>query len=162
MTSQSMRGVVGTALTVALEPTDGVGDTDGVDTDGVRETCRRVASLDVRERYSPDDSGERVMGVSGRISDDEELDGDEGGDDDGGEYDIGDKDSLGTSGSVSNSSVSNGSDPIKLSSSEWCDDRNDIVELKELGERGLRGGGDRGMARSCGLAFSSTVGGLEG
>ena len=26
---------------------------------------------------------------------------------------------------------------VKLSSSEWCDDRNDIVELKELGERGL-------------------------
>ena len=115
MTSRSIPGV-GIALTVALEPSDGVGDTDGVDTDGVG-TRRRVMSLDVRERYSPDEGGERVMGVSGRISDAEELDGDEGIDDDGGEYDIGDEDdSLGTSGSVSNNSVSdsNGSDPIKL------------------------------------------------
>ncbi|KAH8977390.1 hypothetical protein EDB92DRAFT_1822377 [Lactarius akahatsu] len=119
MTSQSMPGVVG--------------DTDGVDTDGVRIT-RWVMSLDVRERYSPDEG------------DDGELDGDEGTDDDGGEYDIGDDeidedDSLGTSGSVSNNSISNGSDsngsdPNKLESSEWCDDRDDILELKELGERG--------------------------
>lgn len=127
MTSQSMPGVVGTALTVALETADGVGDTDGVDTDGVRIT-RWVMSLDVRERYSPDEGGERVTGVSGSISDDGELYGDEGTDDDGGEYDIGDDkidedDSLGTSGSVSNNSVSNGSDSngsdsIKLKSSE--------------------------------------------
>ncbi|KAH8991803.1 hypothetical protein EDB86DRAFT_2830706 [Lactarius hatsudake] len=119
MTSQSMPGVVG--------------DTDGVDTDGVRIT-RWVMSLDVQERYSPDEG------------DDGELDGDEGTDDDGGEYDIGDDeidedDSLGTSGSVSNNSISNGSDsngsdPNKLESSEWCDDRDDILELKELGERG--------------------------
>ena len=74
MTSQSMPGVTGAALTVALEPSDGVGDTDGVDIDGVRET-RRVASLDVRERYSPDERGERVIGVSGRISDEAALDG---------------------------------------------------------------------------------------
>ncbi|KAH8981554.1 hypothetical protein EDB83DRAFT_2326722 [Lactarius deliciosus] len=131
MTSQSMPGVVG--------------DTDGVDTDGVRITCW-VMSLDVRERYSPDEGGERVTGVSGSISDDGELDGDEGTDDDGGEYDIGDDEidednSLGMSGSVSNNSISNGSDsngsdPNKLESSEWCDDRDDILELKELGERG--------------------------
>jgi len=91
------------------------------------------------------------MGVSGRVSDEEELDGDEENDDDGGEYDIGDDDtgeadSLGNSGS--------GSHPIMLKSSEWCDDRNDILELKELGERGLRGGGVRGMAISRGLALS--------
>ncbi|KAH9051129.1 hypothetical protein EDB83DRAFT_2316902 [Lactarius deliciosus] len=129
MTSQSMPGVVG--------------DTDGVDTDGVRITCW-VMSLDVRERYSPDEGGERVTGMSGSISDDGELDGDEGTDDDGGEYDIGDDEidednSLGMSGSVSNNSISNGSDsngsdPNKLESSEWCDDRDDILELKELGE----------------------------
>ena len=164
-----MPGVTGAALTVALETADGVGDKDGLDTDGVG--TRWVMSLDVRERYSPDEGGERVMGVSGRISDEDELDGDEGGDDDGGEYDIGDEigedDSLGTSGSVSNNSVSNGSDSngsdsIKLKSSEWGDDRNDMLELKELGERSLRGGGESGMAMTCGLALSVTVGGLEG
>jgi hypothetical protein len=31
----------------------------------------------------------------------------------------------------------NGSDSIKLKSSEWYDDKNDILELKEVGERGL-------------------------
>ncbi|KAH9011143.1 hypothetical protein EDB85DRAFT_2230378, partial [Lactarius pseudohatsudake] len=100
MTSQSMPGVVSTALTVALETADGIGDTDGVDKDGVRIT-HWVMSLNVRERYSPDKRGERVTGVSGSISDDGELNGDEGTDDDGGEYDIGDDkidedDSLGT------------------------------------------------------------------
>ncbi|KAH8978434.1 hypothetical protein EDB86DRAFT_2836796 [Lactarius hatsudake] len=145
MTSQSMPGVVGTALTVALETADGVGDTDGV------RITHWVMSLDVQERYSPDEGGT---------------------DDDGGEYDIGDDeidedDSLGTSGSVSNNSVSNssdsnGSDPNKLESSEWCDDRNDILELKELGERGLRGGGVNGMAMTPGLALPVTVGGMEG
>ena len=112
-----MPRVTGMALTVALEPTDGVGDRDGGDTDGVGKT-RWVMSLDVRERYSPDEGGERVTGVSGRTSDEGELDGDEGIDDDGGEYDIRDEidedDSLGTSGSVSNGSDSNGSDSIKL------------------------------------------------
>jgi hypothetical protein len=87
ITSQSMPRPVGAALTVALEPMDGVGDTDGVDTDGARKT-RWVASLDVRERYSPDEGGERVMGVSGSTSDEGELAGDEDIDDDGGEYDI--------------------------------------------------------------------------
>lgn len=168
MTSQSMPRPVGAALTVALELMDGVGDTDGVDTDGSRKT-RWVASLDVRERYSPDERGERVIGVSGSISDEGELPGDEDIDDDGGEYEIwdemGEEDSLGTSGSVSNNSVSNGSDSKgsdsnKLLSSEWCDDRNDMVELKELGERGLRGGGVSGIA--TGLALPASVGGLEG
>ncbi|KAH8976880.1 hypothetical protein EDB86DRAFT_2838907 [Lactarius hatsudake] len=60
MTSQSMPGVIG--------------DTDGVDTDGVQIT-HWVMSLDVRERYSPDKGGERVTGVSGSISNDGELDG---------------------------------------------------------------------------------------
>lgn len=113
-----MPGATGTALTVALETADGVGDTDGVDTDGVGKT-RWVTSLDVRERNSPDEGGEREIGVSGRGSDEEELDGDEGTDDDGGEYDIGDEeigedDPLGTSSSVSGSSDSDGSDSIKL------------------------------------------------
>jgi hypothetical protein len=59
---------------VALEITDGVGDTE------------------VRERYSPDVGGERDIGVKGRISDGE-LDREEGGDDDGEEEDIGEDDS---------------------------------------------------------------------
>ncbi|KAH9008187.1 hypothetical protein EDB83DRAFT_2557825 [Lactarius deliciosus] len=131
MTSQSMPGVVG-------------------DTDGVRIT-RWVMSLDIRERYSPDEGGERATGVSGSISDDGELDGDD---------EIGEDDSLGTSGSVSNNSVSNGSDPNKLESSECCDDRDDILELKELRERGLRGGGVNGMAMTPRLALPVTVGGM--
>ena len=80
------------------------------------------------------------MGVNGRVSDEGELDGDVGIDADGGEYDIrdeeiGEGDPLGPSGSVSNGSVSNGSDSIKLKSPEWCDDRNDMLELKERGAR---------------------------
>ena len=108
------------------------------------------------------------MGVSGSTSDEGKLPGDEGIDHDGGEYEIdeiGEEYSLGTSGSVSSNSVSNGSDSNgsdsnKLSSSEWCDDRNDMVELNELGERGLCGGGVSRMA--IGLALPVSVGGLEG
>ena len=73
MASRSMPGAVG--LTVALETTDGVGDTE------------------VRERYSPDDRGDCDMGVRGRVSDEGELDGDEGDDVDGGEDDMGEDDS---------------------------------------------------------------------
>jgi hypothetical protein len=72
-TSRSIPGAVG--LTVALEIMDGVGDTE------------------VRERYSPDVGGERDIGVKGRISDEGELDGEEGGDDEGEEEDIGEDDS---------------------------------------------------------------------
>ena len=43
---------------------------------------------------------------------------------------------------------------------EWCDDRNDMVGLKELGERRLCGGGISGMAIE--LALPVSVGGLEG
>jgi hypothetical protein len=102
------------------------------------------------------------MGVRGSTSDEGELPNDGDIDDDGGEYkiwdEIGKTDSPGTSGSVSNNSVSegsepNGSDSIKLSSSEWCDDRNDMMELSELGERRLLGGGDSWMAMSSGLAL---------
>jgi hypothetical protein len=111
------------------------------------------------------------MGVSGSTSDEGELPDDGDIDDDGGEYEIwdeiGETDSPGTSGSVSNNSVSdgsepNGSDSIKLSSSEWCDDRKDMMELSELGERGLLGGGDSWMAMSSGLALPVSVGGLVG
>ena len=170
MTSGSMRGVTGAALTVALDPADGVGDTDGVDTDRVDTGVgnrRWVMSLEVRERYAPDEAGERVIGVSGRIPDDAGLDGDEGIDDDGGEYDIGDEDmgeddSPGMSGSVSNNSVSdsNDSDSIKLESSEWCDDRNEMLEPKVLGEPSLSGGGVSGMA--IGLALPVTTGRVRG
>ena len=41
MTSQSMPRPVGAALTVELEFMDGVGDTDGVDTDG---SCKLAGS----------------------------------------------------------------------------------------------------------------------
>jgi hypothetical protein len=87
VTSQSMwRGITGMALTVVLEPTDSVGNTDGV-----RET-RRVASLDVRERYLLMTEGNMY-----RVR----------------EYDNGNEigeDSLGTFSSVSYSSVSKGSE----------------------------------------------------
>jgi hypothetical protein len=164
-----MPRVMGMALTVALKPTGGIGEIDRVDTDGVG-TCW-IMSLDVQEGYSPDVGGECIIGVSGRISlaDEEELDGDDG--DDGGEYNIGDDigkdDSLGMSSSVSNNSVSTGSDSnasdsIKLKLSEWGDDRNEILELKELRERRLCGGGVSGMAMTPGLALPVTMGGVEG
>jgi hypothetical protein len=53
-----------------------------------------VNNTQVRERYSPDDGGERdITGVKGRISDDGKLDGEERCDDDGEEEDIGEGDS---------------------------------------------------------------------
>jgi hypothetical protein len=69
-----MPGAVG--LTVTLETIDGVGDT------------RRVTSVEVRERYSPDEGGDCDMGVRGRVLDEGELDGDDGIEDDGGEEDM--------------------------------------------------------------------------
>jgi hypothetical protein len=48
-----------------------------------------VTSVEVRERYSPDDRGECDMGVRGRVLDEGELDGDDGIEDDEGEEDIG-------------------------------------------------------------------------
>ncbi len=65
-------------LTVALDTTDGVGDTGG-----------RVISVDVRDRYSPDEGGDCDMGVKGRVLDEGELDGDDDIEDDGGEEDMG-------------------------------------------------------------------------
>jgi hypothetical protein len=62
-------------LTVALETTDGVGDTG----------TRCVTSVEVRERYSPDEGGDCDMGVMGRVLDEGELEGDDGIEDDGGE-----------------------------------------------------------------------------
>ena len=73
-----------------------------------------MSVLDVRERYSL----EGVRSVSGRSSDEGELDGDERTDDDGGKYYIGgetdEDDSLRKPGSVLGSSVSSGSDSIRL------------------------------------------------
>lgn len=66
-------------LTVALEITDGVGDMG----------ARRVTSVEVRERYSPDEGGDCDMGVRGRVLDEGELDGDDGIEDDEGEEDMG-------------------------------------------------------------------------
>jgi hypothetical protein len=89
-------------LTVALETTDGVGDA------AVGKT-RRVPSVEVRERYSPDEGGDCDMGVRGRALDEGELDGDDDIEDDGGEDDI-EVDGVG--------SGINGSPSIKLRSSE--------------------------------------------
>jgi len=90
----------GAGLTVTLETTDGVGDT------------RRVMSVEVRERYSPDEGGDCDMGVRGRVLDEGELDGDDEIEDDGGEDDMG-VDGVGEDGCWINGSVS-----IKLRSSE--------------------------------------------
>jgi len=94
-----MPGAAG--LIVALETTDGVGD-----------TIRRVTSVEVRERYSPDEGGDSDMGVRGRVLDEGELDGEDVIEDDGGEDDI-EVDAVGDNGCSIN-----GSDSIKLRSSE--------------------------------------------
>jgi hypothetical protein len=98
-----MPGAAG--LTVALETTDGVGD-------AAVGKARRVASVEVRERYSPDEGGDCDMGVRGRVLDEGELDGDDGIEDDGGEDDI-EVDSVGEDGSGIY-----GSPSIRLKSSE--------------------------------------------
>jgi hypothetical protein len=64
-------------LTVALETTDGVGDT------ALR--IRRVTSVEVWERYSPDEGGDCDMGVRGRVLEEGELDGDDDIENDGGD-----------------------------------------------------------------------------
>ena len=66
-------------LTVALETTDWVGDTE--------VGGSRVISVEVRDRYSPDEGGDCDMGVKGSILE-EELDGDDCMEDDGGEEDM--------------------------------------------------------------------------
>ena len=68
-------------LTVALETTDGVGDTD--------VGRARCVSAEVCERYAPDERGDCDMGVRGRVLDEGELDGDDDIEDDGGEEDMG-------------------------------------------------------------------------
>lgn len=102
--SRSIPGAIG--LTVALETIDGVGETD------VGKT-RCVTSVEVRERYSPDERGDCDMGVRGRALEEGELDGDDGIEDDGGEEDmeVG-VDEIGEDVSW----VNGGSYPIKLSS----------------------------------------------
>jgi len=98
--SRSMPG-----LTVALETTDGVGE-------AAVGKSRRVTSVEVRERYSPDERGECDMGVRGRVRDEGELDGDDGIEDDGGEEDIE------VDGVREDGSGRNGSPSIRLRSSE--------------------------------------------
>ncbi len=78
--SGSMPAALG--LTVALEVTDWVGDTEV-------GGGRRVISVEVRDRYSPDEGGDCDMGVEGSVLDEQELDGDECIEDDGGEEDTG-------------------------------------------------------------------------
>lgn len=63
-----MPGALG--LTVALEATDGVGDTEVG-----RGRC--VTSVEVRDRYSPDEGGDCDMGVKGSVLDEGELDGED-------------------------------------------------------------------------------------
>jgi len=75
-----MRGVLG--LTVTLETTDWVGDTK------VREG-RWVISVEVRDRYLPDEGGDCDMRVKGRVLDAGELDRDDCTEDDRGEEDMG-------------------------------------------------------------------------
>ena len=126
--------------TVALETTDWVGDTD------VRGG-RCVISVEVRDRYSPDEGEDCDMGVKGSVLDEREFDVDDcqGIEDDGGDEDIGVDEREG-------GCRINGSDSIN---------RN-VLELKKLGERGLCGGGVSGMGTSRGLALPITVGGIGG
>ena len=99
--SQSMPGALG--LTVALETTDGVGDT---------EVGRgRVISVEVRDRYSPDEGGDCDMGIKGSILDEGELEGEDCIEEDVGEEDMGVDEREG-------GCPINGSDSIKLKSSE--------------------------------------------
>jgi hypothetical protein len=100
--SRSIPGALG--LTVALEITDWVGDTEvggGL--------C--VISVEVRDRYSPDEGGDCDIGVKGSVLDEGELDGDDCIEDDVGEEDMGVDEREGGCGI-------NGSDSIKLRSSE--------------------------------------------
>jgi len=90
-------------LTVALDTTDWVGDTVG--------GSRCVISVEVRDRYSPDEGGDCDMGVKGSILDERALDGDDCMEDDGGEEDMGVDEREG-------GCWINGSDSIKLKSSE--------------------------------------------
>jgi hypothetical protein len=69
-------------LTVALETTDWVGNT-------AVGGGRCVISVEVRDRYSPDEGGDYDMGVKGSVLDEGELDGDDCIEDDGGEEDMG-------------------------------------------------------------------------
>jgi hypothetical protein len=68
-------------LTVALESTDGVGDAE--------VGGGRVISVEVRDRYSPEEGGECDMGVKGSVLDEGELEGDDCIEDDVGEEDVG-------------------------------------------------------------------------
>ena len=77
--SGSMPDALG--LMVALETTDWVGDTEV-------GGSRCVISVEVRDRYSPDEGGDCDIGVKGSVLDDRELDGDDCIEDDGGEEDM--------------------------------------------------------------------------
>ena len=101
--SRSMPSALG--LTVALETTDGVGDP-------AARGGRCVISVEVRDRYSPDEGGDCDIGVKGRVLDEGELEGDDDIEDDGGEEDMGVDEREG-------GCLIKGSDSIKLRSSEW-------------------------------------------
>jgi hypothetical protein len=77
-------------LTVVLKTTDGVGDMN------IWKACW-VPSVEVWERYSPDERGDCDMGVRGRVLDEGELDGDDGIEDDRGEEDM-EVDNIGEDG----------------------------------------------------------------
>ena len=69
-----------------------------------------MISVEVRDRYSPDEGGDCDMGVKGSVLDEGELDGDDCNEDDVGEEDMGVDEREG-------SCSLNGSDSIKLRSS---------------------------------------------
>jgi len=71
-----------------------------------------VISVEVRDRYSPDEGGDCDIGVKGRVLDEGELEGDDDIEDDGGEEDMGVDEREG-------GCLIKGSDSIKLRSSEW-------------------------------------------
>ena len=81
-----MPRAVGVALTGALELMALVTQTGGHRWIIQMQNSLGRVTLDIQERYSPDERGERVMGVSGSTSDEGELPNNEDIDDDGGEY----------------------------------------------------------------------------
>ena len=94
------------------------------------------------------------MGVRGRVLDEGELDREEGIEDGGGEED---KDMKVEESEECGCSMNGSDSNCKQRSLEWQDSINGILELKKLGERGLRGGVSR-ISKSCGLALPITTG----
>ena len=149
------RVTVGTGRTVSLENADGEGDDDsgggvavGLLPRGLRIRGRGTGTgreWPISESCS---DGVREDGGADVGDEDVELSGEDTGEDDGHEGDAG-------------SPMGYDSDSIRLRSSEWCDDKNDIVSLRDAGEGGdlaRIGGGDREIARTILGMSRRTVG----